>query len=68
MNSIIFKIVVDSALAKTVVFIWIFNNWLLEESTEIKNLAVVFQPLRRNSRDSVVFLLWTLGSSESGTT
>ena len=38
MNSIIFKIVVDCALAETVVFIWIFNNRLLEESTEIKNL------------------------------
>lgn len=40
MNSIIFKIVVDSALAETVVFIWIFNNWFLEEGTEIKNLKM----------------------------
>ena len=40
MNSIIFKIKVDSALAETVVFIWIFNNWFLEEGTEIKNLKM----------------------------
>jgi hypothetical protein len=38
MKSAIFKVVVDGALADSVVFIWVFDDWLLEVSTEVKDL------------------------------
>lgn len=39
-NSVIFEVVVDSALAETVVLSGTFNNWLLEEGSEIKDLKM----------------------------
>ena len=38
MKCIIIKIVVDSTLSNSVVFIRVFNNWFLEVSTEIEDL------------------------------
>ena len=40
-SGVIFKVVVDGALAKAVVFIWVFNNGLLEVGGEIKDLKNV---------------------------
>jgi hypothetical protein len=37
-SGVIFKVVVDGALAKAVVFVCVFNDGLLEVSGEIKNL------------------------------
>jgi len=60
MKSAIFKVVVDGALADSVVFIWVFDDWLLEVSTEVKDLTVILEPLRSNSRDRVINVLWSL--------
>ena len=38
MNSIVFEVVVDRALAESVVLVRVFHNWLLEVSTEVKYL------------------------------
>jgi len=37
-NSIVFKIVIEGAFAKTIVLIRILNNWLLEVNSEVKYL------------------------------
>ena len=45
MKSAVFKVVVDSALAYSVVFIWVFNDWLLEISAEVQDLRKKFKNL-----------------------
>lgn len=60
MKSAIFKVVVDGALAYSVVFIWVFDDGLLEVSAEVKDLTVILEPLRSNSRDRVIDVLWSL--------
>jgi len=59
-KSAIFKVVVDGALAYSVVFIWVFDDGLLEVSAEVKDLTVILEPLRSNSRDRVIDVLWSL--------
>jgi hypothetical protein len=39
MQSIVVKVVVNSALADTIVFCWVFNNWLLEITLEMEDLS-----------------------------
>lgn len=59
MESIIIKIVVDNALSNSEVLVSIFNYWFLEISIELKDLSVVFEPLRSNCRNGVVDLWLT---------
>lgn len=39
-NSVVFEVVVDSALAETVVLSGALNDWLLEEGREVKDLKI----------------------------
>ena len=38
MQCVVIKVIVDGALADTVVLVGVFNNWLLEESVEVEHL------------------------------
>jgi len=61
MDCIIIEIVVDYAFSDSEVFIWVFNNWFLEETVEAKYLSVVLEPFWGNSWNRVVYMIFTRG-------
>ena len=38
MHSIIIQVIVNDALSNSIIFIWVLNNWFLEESVELEYL------------------------------
>lgn len=57
MNSIIFKVIVDNALADAVVLSGVLYNWLLEVCSKVEYLSVMLEPLRCNLGYGIILLL-----------
>jgi len=56
-DGIIIKIVVNGAFSESVVLISIFNNWLLEITSEAKYLSVILEPLGGDLGDGILDLI-----------
>jgi len=56
MESIVVKIIINSALADTVVFCGVLNNGLLEIGLEMEHLFVMLEPLRSDLGDGIIFM------------
>lgn len=59
MKGVIFKIIVDDALADAVVFGGVLYNWLLEVSSKVQNLSIMLEPLGCNLGNSIILLVGT---------
>lgn len=57
MDGIVIKIVVNGAFSESVVLISIFNNWLLEITSEAKYLSVILEPLGGDLGDGILDLI-----------
>jgi len=58
-KGVIFKIIVDDALADAVVFGGVLYNWLLEVSSKVQNLSIMLEPLGCNLGNSIILLVGT---------
>lgn len=56
MESVVFEVVENNAMANAEVFICILNNRLLEVCLELKYLSVILEPLGCNLRNGVIHL------------
>lgn len=59
MESIVIEIIINSALADTVVFCGVLNNGLLEIGLKMEHLFVVLEPLRSDLGDGIIFMRLT---------
>lgn len=67
-DSVILKVVVESALANAVILVSAFSHRLLEVAREVKHLAVILEPFGSYAWNGIVDLLGALGVLESGST
>lgn len=68
MDSVILKVVVESALANAVILVSAFSYRLLEVAREVKHLAVILEPFGSYAWNAIVDLFRALGVLESGST
>jgi len=55
-DGVVVQVVHDYAFSDSVIFVGVFNNWLLEKGIKFQDLSVVLQPLGSDFGDSIVFL------------
>ena len=53
-EGVVIEVIVDCALSKSEVLIWVFNHMLLEVAIEPEHLSVMLEPLRRLFWDGLV--------------
>lgn len=56
MDGIVIQVVHDNAFSDSVIFVGVFNDWLLEKGIKFQDLSVVLEPLGSDFGDSIVFL------------
>jgi hypothetical protein len=67
-DSVIFKIIVESALANAVILVSAFSHRFLEVAREVKHLSVILEPFGSYAWNAIIDLFRALGVLESGST